>query len=169
MSRKTLLIFGGIAILAIAVIAMTALLTPTQTNPAAESALAFVQAVSRGDDAVAAPLLGDQAAAYIAENCPDGSVSACVAALIPVEWGNYISTVFRRATPDGDHWNIDLISTYEHDLGGSGVCIYVRAEQNEAGNFEVAQYAGFVNCGDPATRNMATNPDTPNRIPPTLE
>lgn len=169
MSRKTLFIFVGIAILAVIVIAMTALLTPTQTSPAAESALTFVQAVSGGDDATAMPLLSDNATAYVAENCPGGSVSACVNAIIPEEWGNYISTVFRRAAPDGDHWNIDLISTYEHDLGGSGVCIYVRAEQDESGNFKVAQYAGFVNCGDPSTRNMATNADAPNRVPPTLE
>ncbi len=169
MSRKTILIFASIALLAVIVIAMTALLTPTQTSPAAESALAFVQAVSEGVDDVAMPLLTGEAAAYVAETCPDGSVSACVAALIPEEWGNYVSTVFRRAAPDGDHWNIDLISTYEHDLGGSGVCIYVRAEQDETGNFRVAQYAGFINCGDPSTRNMANNPDAPNRIPPTLE
>ncbi|MBE2182939.1 MAG: hypothetical protein IAE89_05905 [Anaerolineae bacterium] len=169
MSRKTVLILAGISILALIVIIMTALLTPTQTNPAAEVALTFTQAVSQGDDSAAMPLLSDQAAAYVAENCPDGSVSACVARLIPEDWGNYISTVFRRAMPDGDHWNVDLISTYEHDLGGSGVCIYVRAEQDEAGNFKVAQFAGFVNCGDPSTRNMATNPDAPNRVPPTLE
>lgn len=166
--RVWTLVIALIVIAGIAIIALTALLTPQQTSPAAANALAFVQALSRGDDAVARPLLGPAAAAWVAENCPQGSPSACKDAFIPAEWGGYVSTVFRRAAPEGDHWNVDLISTYERDLGGSGVCIFARMEEDADGVWRVAQFAGFINCGEAASRNMASNPDTPNRIPPAV-
>jgi hypothetical protein len=167
MSRRAwTLVIALIIISGVVIIGLTALLTPQQTSPAAANALAFVQAVSRGDDDAALPLLGPQAAAWMAQNCPQGSPSACVEALIPAEWGAYVSTVFRRAAPEGDHWNVDLISTYERDLGGSGVCIFARMQQDADDAWRVAQVAGFINCGEPASRSMSSNPDTPNRMPP---
>jgi hypothetical protein len=165
MNRRWLWIASGTITALILVVIVTAALTPTQTNPAATAALTFVQAISQGDDTTALPLLDADAAAWVRDFCPDGSPSACVRDIIPEAWGDYVSTVFRRAAPEGDHWNVHLISTYERDLGGSGVCIFARVEQTSDGSWKVSEYAGFINCGDPASRNMATNPETPNRIP----
>jgi hypothetical protein len=165
MKRSVWFIALGVFAVIILVIVVTAVLTPTQTNPAAGAALEFVLAVSQDVDTAAQPLMSDELTAYVSENCPDQSVSACIAAYIPVEWGEFVSAVFRRAAPEGDHWNVDLISTYQFGLGGSGVCIYARVEQDAAETWKVAEWAGFVNCADPATRNMATNPDAPNRVP----
>jgi hypothetical protein len=173
MNRRTLLIGALITAAAlIIIILLTAALTPQQTNPAYAAAVAFADAAGDGDDATAHALLGDELRAYVEANCPDGRVSACVESYIPDEWGAFQSVVFRRAAPDATRiengapaaYDVDLIATYAEDRGFSGVCIYVRMEQTEAG-WQVVRYAGFVSCGDAASRNMANNPDAPNVAP----
>lgn len=164
-SRQIVLIVVGILLAVIVVAGVSLLLTPQETNPAFEAAVNFMNAAGKGDDAAALPLLSDELQAYVAQNCPDGSVSACVQGYIPPEWGDLIKAVFRRAAPDGDDWDIDLIATYERDTGASGVCAYTRMAQDEAGTWRVYQWAGFLWCGDGRSRNMATNPETPNRAP----
>lgn len=173
MNRRTLLIGALITAAAlITIILLTAALTPQQTNPAYAAAVAFAEAVGENDDEVAHRLLGDALRAYVEANCPQASVSECVEAYIPDEWGEFLSVVFRRAAPDASRivngtptaYDVDLIATYAEDKGFSGVCIYVRMEETDAG-WRVARYAGFVSCGDADSRNMATNPDAPNRAP----
>jgi hypothetical protein len=155
-----LVVLGGLAL----VVAVTAALTPSQLNPAFAAAVAFVEAAARGEDETAAALMSPELAAWAQANCPDGRISACVQAHTPEAWGDLISAVFRRAAPDGDAWDVDLIATYQYEEGFSGVCIYARMEPTETG-WQVAEYAGFAWCGDPGTRNMATNPSAPNRAP----
>ncbi len=159
----TLIVLGVIGSIALVVV-ITAALTPGETNPAFAAAVAFVEAAERGDDAAANALMTPELAAYVVLNCPEGSVSACVQSYTPPEWGGLISAVFRRAAPDGPNWDVDLIATYQHGQGFSGVCIYTRMVP-DGEVWKVAEYAGFAACGDPATRNMATNPDAPNRAP----
>jgi hypothetical protein len=92
--------------------------------------------------------------------------SACVRDYTPPDWGELVDVSFRRAAPDGPNaWDVDLIATYAAGTGASGVCIYNRVEQNEAGDWRVVAWAGWLHCGDSASRNMATNPDAPNRAP----
>jgi hypothetical protein len=101
----------------------------------------------------------------VSTHCPDGSVSACISGYTPAEWGAFQSVVFRRAGPDGEHWNVQLIATYQYAEGFSGVCIFVRMEALPHDAWQVAGWAGYVSCGDPTSRDMAINPDTPNRAP----
>jgi len=173
MNRRTLLIGALItAVVLITIILLTAALTPQQTNPAYAAAVAFAEAAAEGDETAAERYLGDDLRAYVAANCPDERVSACIERYIPDEWGDFQSLVFRRAAPDAASiengaptaYDVDLIATYSEDKGFSGVCIYVRMEQTVAG-WQVIRYAGFVSCGDAASRNMATNADAPNRAP----
>jgi hypothetical protein len=165
MRSKRVLWVAGILLLGVGIVAVTLLLTPQETNPAFAAAVNFMNAAGKGDDATASTLLSDELLAYVAANCPDGSVSACVQGYIPPEWGDLISAVFRRAAPDGDAWDVDLIATYEQDTGASGVCAYTRVQQDESGAWRVYEWAGFLWCGDGRSRNMATNPETPNRAP----
>lgn len=166
MFKKRLIWIGAVILaLVIVIIAATAALTPQQTNPAFAAAVDFVHAAAAGDESTAFALLDDSMQAYVTAHCPDGQVSACVNSYIPEAWGGFLSVVFRRAAPDGSAWNVDLIATYEKDKGFSGVCIYNRVEQDESGAWRIAGYAGFVACGDPASRNMAASPDAPNRAP----
>lgn len=173
MNRRTLLITAVVTAAAlITIIVLTAALTPQQTNPAYAAALAFAEAAGEGDDATAHALLGDDLRAYVESDCPQASVSACVDSYIPDAWGDFLSVVFRRAAPDASRivngspsaYDIDLIATYAEDRGFSGVCIYVRMEDTADG-WRVMRYAGFVSCGDAESRNMASNPDAPNRAP----
>ncbi len=147
------------------IVVVTAALTPEELNPAFAAAVAFTKAASSGDGMAAYALLDDDLQAYVTENCPDGDVSACIASYIPAEWGGFLNVVYRRAAPDGAAWNVDLIATYEQAEGGSGVCIYNRVEQGAAGEWRVSEWAGFISCGDAASRGMAANPDAPNRVP----
>jgi hypothetical protein len=164
-SKRTLWIGAGIVVALLVVVVVTLVLVPSETNPAFAAAEAFARAAGQGDDAAALALLSDEMQAYVAANCPDGSVSACVDAYTPPEWGAMKSAVYRRGAPDGAAWNVDIISYYEAGVGASGVCIYHRMEQNAAGEWRVAGWAGFVHCGDPNSRGMASNPDAPNRAP----
>jgi len=166
MSRRNLVIIAGIILVStLTVIIVTATFTPGSTEPAFAAAVAFMDAAGKGDDAAAEAFLSPDMLAYVAANCPNGSVSACVDQFTPPEWGDLLSAVFRRAIPDGTNWNVDLIATYQFGTGFSGVCIYHRMEQNDSGAWKVAGWAGFIHCGDPASREMASNPDTPNRAP----
>lgn len=166
MRNRSLWIAGIIVVSVILVIVITLALTPNNTHPAFAAATAFMNAAGSGDDATAETYLSPELVAYVAANCPDASVSACVASYTPSEWGSLIKAVFRRAIPDGTAaWDVDLIATYEFGTGFSGVCAYYRVEQDAAGVWKIVQWAGFIHCGEDASRNMATNPDTPNRAP----
>lgn len=165
-SRRSLWIGLAVVILAVAVVVVVTLaLVPQETNPAFAEAVKFAEAVGKGDDANAYPLLSADMQQYVQRNCPDGSVSACIQGYIPPEWGEFLSVVFRRAAPDGENWNVDLIATYEKDEGASGVCIVHQMRQDDSGMWRVARWAGYIHCGDPRSRNMAANPDAPNRAP----
>lgn len=169
MKRSTLLLVGSLFVLTIAVIVivlLTAALTPESTNPAFAAAVEFTHAAGTGGDDMAFDLLAPAVQEYVRQNCPDGRVSGCVSAYTPPEWGDFRSVVFRRAVPDGDAaWDVELIATYEEDKGFSGVCIYNRVEQDAAADWRVTAWAGWIHCGDSASRNMADNPAAPNRVP----
>lgn len=165
MTSKRIILIGGVTIGALLLlIALTAILVPENVNPAYATAVGFVQAAATGEDAAAMAHLSDELRAYVAEQCPDGSVSACVQGYTPPEWGGLLSAVFRRAAPDGPAWNVDVIATYAQGVGFSGVCAFVRVEPVDEA-WQVTRWAGFVHCGDPNSRNMAANPDAPNSAP----
>jgi hypothetical protein len=169
MKQSSVLLAAGLLILTVAVVAillLTESFTPENTDPAYAAAVGFVNAAGTGDDSTALSLLSPDLQAYVAEQCPDASVAACVRAYTPEEWGAFLNAVFRRAAPDGPNArDVELIATYEQDKGFSGVCIYNRVEQDAAGAWKVTGWAGFIHCGEAAARDMATNPDTPNRVP----
>ncbi len=169
MKRSSLFLVIGLLILTtviVVIFALTAAFTPENTHPAYAAAVSFVNAAGSGDDDMALSLLTPELQAFVAANCPSGSVATCVQGYTPAEWGAFRNAVFRRATPDGDTaYDVDLIATYEEDKGFSGVCIYNRVEQNAAGDWQVAAWAGFIHCGEEASRNMASNADAPNRVP----
>ncbi len=156
-----LVIIAVIAVLVLVVVA----LTPPQTNSAFSVAADFANAAGHGDDAAALPLLGTDLAQAVAEKCKDGKPSSCVMGYAPPEWGALENAVFRRAIPDGAAWDIEVISTYEKDKGASGVCSYFHVSQYPDDQWKIDRWAGFLWCGDPRSRDMATNPDTPNRMP----
>ncbi len=160
----------GLAILVILIVVATAVLIPQETHPAYASAVTFVNAASRGEDDLAHAELDATLTTWVAENCPDGSVSACVDDYVPDDWGALLSAVYRRsapeALPDGrTRWHVDVIATYERGTGGSGVCTYIQMDEVEPEAWRVTSWAGWVHCGDPSSRNMAENPDAPNRAP----
>ncbi|MBL8161316.1 MAG: hypothetical protein JNJ61_04965 [Anaerolineae bacterium] len=166
LSRRMVWIGVGTLAAGVVLIILTLALTPQATNPAFAAATTFWNAAGAGDDATALALLDETMQAWVADNCPQGSVSACVRAYTPAEWGNLLEAVFRRAAPDGPRaWNVDVIATYEFERGFSGVCGYFRVEQGADEQWRIAGWAGYLWCGDPASRNMATNPDSPNRAP----
>ncbi len=141
------------------------LLDPRNT-PQYAVALEFIEAVHRGDDAAAIQRITPELQTWVATNCPGGSISICLLGFyIPDDWGNLLSVVFRRSEPVGSAWNVDMIATYEHGLGFSGVCIYTLTSQQPDGRWLVSSWAGFISCGDARSRDMASNPDTPNRAP----
>ncbi len=153
-----------LAVLAVLVLVVVAI-TPPQTNPAFGVAAAFANAAGHGDDAAALPLLSADLAQAVATTCKDGKPSGCVQGYAPPEWGALENAVFRRAIPDGAAWDIEVIATYEKDKGASGVCSYFHVSEYPDGQWKIDRWAGFIWCGDPRSRDMATNPDTPNRMP----
>lgn len=166
MSRQRGLWIGlSLALVLGIVIAVTLALTPQETNPAFAVAVDFMNAAAKGDDLTALPLLSADLQTWVQANCPDGRVSACIQAYTPPEWGGLISAVFRRAIPDGAAWNVDLIATYEKDRGFSGVCSAFHVAAGPDGRWRIQRWAGFVWCGDPASRNMMSNPAAPNQAP----
>lgn len=160
------IIIGAVMLVIIVIILIATLaFIPQNANPAFAAAIEFTQAAGTGDDTTASGFLDTALREYVLTNCPGGSVSACVRAYTPPEWGQFRSVVFRRAIPDGAAWNVDLIATYESGKGASGVCIFNRIEQGADGVWQVTGWAGFVHCAEASSRNMAANPDTPNRAP----
>jgi hypothetical protein len=156
----------GLTIVAVAgMLLLVQSLTPQETNPAFAVATTFMNAAEQGKDAVASALLSDALQDYVQTHCTEARVSACIQSYSPPEWGTLLNAVFRRAAPDGKAWDVDLIATYEQGAGVSGVCSYFRVEPDADGEWRIQRWAGFIWCGDPASRNMATNPDTPNRAP----
>lgn len=149
------------------VVITTATFTPEGTEPAFNVATTFVNAAAQGDETTAFPLLSPQLQEWATTNCPNGRVSDCVQAYTPTEWGQLASAEFRRSTRVGAAWDIDLIGYYDQQgtQGFSGVCVYTRVEESAPGDWRVVGWAGWAWCGDPATRNMARNPDAPNRVP----
>ena len=153
-----------IAVLALSVLFVVAI-TPPQTNPAFGVAAAFANAAGHGDDASAIPLLDDDLYKAVVARCTGGKPSGCVQGYAPPEWGALENAIFRRVAPDGAAWDIEIIATYEKDKGASGVCSTFHVKQGSDGQWKIDRWAGFLWCGDPRSRNMATNPDTPNRMP----
>ena len=105
MRRTWIIVAVGLIATLVALIALTAVLTPGALNPAFDTALKFTDAVlETGDDAAATALLGPDLAAWAGSNCPDG-VSACIKAYIPAEWGDFVDSGYRRSIPAGpDVW-----------------------------------------------------------------
>lgn len=169
-SRIPLYIAGGTLISLVIVLLFVLVITPENQNPAFDTAVRFINAAGTGDDDTAYPLLSEAMQAYVDENCPDGSVSACVLAYTPEEWGALLherAAVFRRSIPDGDAWDVQIVATYEEEQGFAGVCIYHRMEQNAEGDWRVAGWAGFVSCDDPDSGIQGLRqPDAPNRLVP---
>lgn len=169
MKRSSVILVGGLLVLAVLIVLivlLTATFTPENTNPAFAAAVNFVEAAGNGHDQAAQALLTPALQLYVQDNCPDARVSACIQSYTPPEWGAFRSVVFRRATPHGSTaWDVDLIATYEEDKGFSGVCIYNRMELDDEGQWRVAGWAGWVHCGENGARDMATNAETPNRVP----
>lgn len=163
--KKGGVIIAGIGIVLAAVVLITLALTPEGTNPVSAAAVTFANAAGKGDEATAFALLSPELAAYTRASCPDGRVTACIDGYIPDAWGDLVSALYRRAAPVGAEWDIDLIATYARDIGASGVCTTLHMAQDEAGAWRVTRWAGWVWCGDPASRDMEANPDAPNRAP----
>lgn len=141
------LVIGGI-------IALTTVLVPENLHPAYEVATEFMNAAGQGDDSTAIALLSEDMQAYVAANCPAGSVAACVDEYTPAEWGDLIAAVYRRSAPEGtDIWHVQLVATYEEGQGFAGVCIYhqvenlAAADRDEA-DWRVTAWSGFVSCDD---------------------
>lgn len=164
-SRRILWIALAVIVSITIVVVVTLALTPQETNPAYAAATGFMNAAFKGNDGEALGYLSEAMQTYVKNNCPNGSVSACIKGYTPPEYGEAETAIYRRAVPDGNAWDVELIVAYPHDKGASGVCIYERMEQNTAGDWKVTRWAGFLWCGDARSRNMATNPDTPNRAP----
>ncbi|MEZ4671395.1 MAG: hypothetical protein R3E39_26125 [Anaerolineae bacterium] len=163
---KRWLIFGLVIIaIIIALVLISLSLTPQATNPAFDIAVKFANAAGKGDDAAALPLLSPELRAWVQENCQGGRPSACVQNYIPPEWGKLVSAVFRRASPAGSNWNVDVITTYQWSAGASGACSYFRVEPDRNGTWFITGWAGFIWCGDGRSRDMESNPNTPNRVP----
>ncbi len=165
MKINRLLVIIILLVITIGILIFISALWVPQNDPAYNAAITFVNTAAGGSDNVE-HLLSPDLETYVAANCPDGRVSLCLQSYTPKEWGAFRSAVYRRGAPDGvQARDVELIATYESGTGASGVCIYNRVEQGEDGQWRVVGWAGFIHCGDPASRTMATNPDTPNRAP----
>jgi hypothetical protein len=164
---KAMVLIGGLtAVIVIALITLTIVLTPENLHPAFAAATRFVNAAGKGDDGTALPLLAGNLQAYVEDNCPAGSVSACLESYTPPEWGGMLAAVYRRSIPDGDAWDVLLVATYERDQGFSGVCIYHRMEETASGTWQVAAWSGFVSCDLPDSGiQELRRADAPNRAP----
>jgi hypothetical protein len=171
MSQRTLFILiGAVTVLSIAgIIALALVLTPEDSNPAFDVATRFMNAAGLGENATAFALLTPSMQDYVTGNCPDGSVSACIYSYTPSDWGRLLregAAIFRRATPDGDAWDVQIVATYEEGEGFSGVCIYHRMEEIAPDNWRVAAWSGFISCDDPDSRiESLRRADAANRAP----
>jgi hypothetical protein len=170
-----ILLLAGLGVGAAALIAATALVG---LDPAFAVAVDFLNAAGRDAlDDDGRPLetwLDDALIAHIAATCPDGDAAACIRATTPPEWGGMLSTVFRRAEPDGAAaWDVLGIATYAADQGFSGVCIYARVQRagvaqpdDPYAGWRVARWSGFISCDEPnAGLSDLAAADAPNRAP----
>ncbi|PJF22268.1 MAG: hypothetical protein CUN56_06835 [Phototrophicales bacterium] len=169
MSNKQIAIILGVFVVLIgALIALTAVLTPENTKPAFNAAVDFINAAGTYDEQTAFALLSPGMQNYVRENCPDGRVSACIAAYTPPEWGEllkYGSAVYRRSIRDGNAWDIQILATYEEGQGFAGVCIYHRVEEVTPGDWRITAWSGFISCDDPhAGLQALRQPDAPNYV-----
>ncbi len=150
--NRTALIIVGIVTLLVAggIIALTTIFVP-ENKAAFDVAVRFMNLAGTGQDDEAMMYLSDELQAYVRENCPDGSVSACIYAYTPAEWGRLLrdgAAVYRRSVRDGDAWDVQLIATYEQDKGFAGVCIYHRVEEIAPDDWRVTAWSGFIACDD---------------------
>lgn len=167
MKTSSVIITAVVAlVLIVALVGLTLVLTPENTNPAFAAATRFMNAAGNGDDETAFELLSSELQTYVTENCPDGSVSACIDAYTPPQWGDLLSAVYRRSIPDNGAWDVLLVATYEEDQGFSGVCIYHRVEEVAPDDWRVAAWSGFVSCdrSDAGIQGLRRT-DAPNRVP----
>ncbi|MDX1991128.1 MAG: hypothetical protein SF029_01980 [bacterium] len=167
MLSRPLVWIGGLTVLVIAgLLVLSAVLTPGSVNPAYAAAERFMSAAGAGNDAQASALLGNDLQAYVAENCPGGSVSACIDAYTPPEWGGLIAAVYRRSIPVGRAYDVLLFATYEEGVGFSGVCIYHRVEEVAEDDWRVTAWSGFLHCEEEeADLQELRQPDAVNRAP----
>lgn len=167
MNRRVMIFVGGaIGLMIIAIIALSLVFTPEDSNPAFAVAVDFANAVGKGDDATAQDLMGDALQAYVVENCPNGSASACVDDYTPPEWGDMLSAVYRRSRPLGRDWEVLLVATYEEEQGFSGVCLYTYLQEVAEDDWRVTAWSGFVSCdGDASGIEGLSQDDAPNHAP----
>ncbi len=169
-AKLPLMIVGATVLIIMGIVALTLVFTP-ETAAQYRIAVDFMTAAGSGDDDTAFPLLTDEMQAYVRENCPDGSVSACVMAYTPPEWDGLNDSadpvVFRRSIPDGeDAWDVQLVATYAEGQGFAGVCIYHRMEEVAPDDWRVAAWSGFISCDAPNSGIQGLRqPDAPNRVP----
>lgn len=165
--NRRILWFGILLVISLALIGLTLILTPEAT-PAFDTAVEFMNAAGRGDDATASGKLSPELLQFVEANCRDGSVSACVDDYTPPEWGNLIQAVFRRSIPDGENaWDVMVVSTYEQEQGFSGVCTYYHVIRTGDDEWKIDRWSGFIACDDSNAGLVAMrdNPDAPNRAP----
>ncbi len=161
-------LYVGLVVLAVAsIIIITATLVPAQLNPAYAVAETFVKAAGNGDDVTAMAQLSAELQEYVTTVCPQGSVSACIDAYTPPDWGNFLNAVFRRSQPDGAAaWDIQYLATYAENQGFSGVCIYVRTEKVSDAVWQVVRWSGWISCDEPnAGLSTLMAADAPNAAP----
>ncbi len=166
MKSRIILAIGLTTFTVILVLLVVAIaLTPQETNPAFAAAVMFVESAGKRADSAALALLDEPMQAYVEANCAEAKPSSCITSYTPPEWGKLLSAVYRRSAPDGDAWNVEVIANYESGTGASGVCSLIHVTPDGSGGWQVSGWAGFVHCGEPESRNMDTNVDTPNRAP----
>jgi len=171
-SRAAIAIVVVIALLVTAILIISLSLTPAQSNPAYAVAEDFTNLAAKGQNDAALALVSQPLRAYAQDNCPDGSLAACVQSYVPPEWGGIISAVYRRSVPEGDVQHVQLIATYQEGKGFSGVCIYNRVERvadpanDPYDGWRVTRYAGFVPCDAPGSDlDEMRQPNAPNAAP----
>jgi hypothetical protein len=160
-----------LSVVIIVLIGLALLLVPEST-PAFDTAVDFMNSAGKGDDELASSRLSTELLDFVAENCSQGSLSACINEYTPPEWGGLIQAVFRRAIPtDEQGWDVLVVSTYEDAQGFSGVCSYFRvAPVEQAGDadvWQITRWAGFISCDEPEASLTALrdNPNAPNHAP----
>ena len=65
-----------------------------------------------------------------------------------------LSAVYRRAAPDGDAWNVEVIANYQSGTGASGVCSMIHVTPNASGR--LAGRPGGRASSTAASRSRAT-------------
>ncbi|HVU14530.1 MAG TPA: hypothetical protein VHD90_24805 [Phototrophicaceae bacterium] len=156
MRVRTVITILGVLVIVLALAAVVAsFLRPQAANPAYTTAVDFVQAAGKGNDAKAVSLLDKNMLNYVVAHCPNQNVSECIKAYTPADWGSLVSAIFRRAAPNGSNWDVEVIANYQQGEGASGVCSLIHVA-NESGSWLVSGWSGFIHCGgDLTTQNKA--------------